>query len=289
MLLDVTNNNLLYFLFMIGLSAGIVDAIAGGGGLITLPALLGIGMPPQLALGTNKFQAFFGTFSATLSYYRKKIYSLRLIRKGLLPTFIGALLGAIASQSLSTIFLSQVMPVLLSCILIYVVLTPRFGIKDTSAKLNESLFYYMGGLLLGFYDGFIGPGVGSLWVFALSYFLGYNFLKSSAYTKVFNLASNVIATGCFIYGHNINYKIALLMSLGQFIGGKLGAKIALKNGLKVIRPIFIAVSAGAISVLFYRNKSSKDLELTTTTLLMGTLIAIKSFFYLLKNKKMMNR
>ncbi|HZW60728.1 MAG TPA: TSUP family transporter [Candidatus Babeliales bacterium] len=250
---DISNHYLLCLLFIVGLVAGMVDAIVGGGGLITLPALFGVGLPPSIAIGTNKLQAFFGTFSATLSFYRKKMYSIRTISKGIIPILGGALLGAIVSQSLSVAVLSNIMPFLLLFILTYVILAPKFGSEDLTPKMNEIFFYLLGGILLGFYDGFFGPGVGSLWIFALSYFLGYNLLKASAYTKVFNLVSNVVATVCFIIGGNINYKIAVVMAMGQFIGGKIGTRVALKGGFIVIRPLFMLVSAGVISMLIYKN------------------------------------
>ncbi|RDI37574.1 TSUP family transporter [Aquicella lusitana] len=252
---DISNHYLLCLLFTVGLVAGMVDAIVGGGGLITLPALSGVGLPPSIAIGTNKLQAFFGTFSATLSFYRKNMYSIRTINKGIIPILVGALIGAIVSQSLSVAVLSKIMPFLLLFILTYVILVPKFGSENLTPKMNETPFYFFGGALLGFYDGFFGPGVGSLWIFALSYFLGYNLLKASAYTKVFNLVSNVVATVCFIIGGNINYKIAVVMAIGQFIGGKIGTQVALKGGFIVIKPLFILVSAGVISMLIYKNSA----------------------------------
>lgn len=277
---DISNHYLLCLLFIIGLVAGVVDAIVGGGGLITLPALFGVGLPPSIAIGTNKLQTFFGTFSATLSFYRKKMYSIRTIGKGIIPITVGALLGAIVSQCLSVAALSKIMPFLLLFILTYVILAPKFGSQDHTPKMNETPFYFFGGLLLGFYDGFFGPGVGSLWIFALSYFLGYNLLKASAYTKVFNLVSNVVATVCFIMGGNINYKIAVVMAIGQFIGGKIGTQIALKGGFVVIRPLFILVSTGVISMLIYKNNSANENYLWMVRYLFVSLIA----FVIVKNR-----
>lgn len=282
-LLDIFHDYLFSILFCVGLVAGIVDAIVGGGGLITLPALFATGMPPQIALGTNKLQAFFGTFSAALGFYQKKMYSLQTISKGVLPVLVGALLGAIATQSLSSTILSKIIPLFLLLILAYVVLAPKFGVQELPPKINDMLFYLVGGVSLGFYDGFLGPGVGSLWIFALTYFLGYNLLKASAYTKVFNLISNIVATVCFIIGGNINYKVAFFMAIGQFIGGRIGAKIALKRGLFVIRPLFITVSLCVISTLIYKNSSdSKNYFIMLGCFFTGLLL-VRIIFWLKNN------
>ena len=113
---------------------------------------------------------------------------------------------------------------------------------------------------MGFYDGFFGPGSGSLWVFSLTFFLGFNLTKATAYTKVFNLKSNIIATACFALGHNIDYRLALCMAAGQLIGGRLGAYLAIKNGAKLIRPIFISVVTMTIFTLVYKSyDGSKNL------------------------------
>jgi len=242
-------------LFIVGLIAGTVDAIAGGGGLISLPALLSVGVPPHVALGTNKLQATIGTFVATRSYYRKGWFSLTTIYKGLVFGFVGAVLGAIAGQMVSSDILKTIIPVLLLAILAYTLYSPQLGYEDKKPKFNEFWFYVIFGFIMGFYDGFFGPGTGSLWVFCLTFFLGYNFTKATAYAKVFNLKSNVIATVCFAVGQNIDYRIALSMAAGQIIGGQLGAHLAIKNGAKLIRPIFICVVSSTIITLAYKSYS----------------------------------
>ena len=255
MLLDFSNHLLLPLLFSVGLIAGTIDAIAGGGGMITLPLLLIIGVPPHVALGTSKLQGAAGTFVATCSYYRHGLFSLKTIYKGLIFGFIGAVLGAIAGQTLSSDILKKIIPVLLVVILIYTIFSPKLGHIDKKPRVNEFWFYVIFGFTMGFYDGFFGPGTGSLWVFALTFFLGYNFTKATAYAKVFNLKSNIIATVCFMIGGNINYSIALCMMAGQLIGGRLGAHLAIKRGAQIIRPIFISIVSLTILSLAYKNYS----------------------------------
>ena len=214
-MITLPHHFLLIFLFVIGLIAGTVDAIAGGGGLISLPILLSVGMPPQIALGTNKLQTSVGTMVATYSYYRQGWFLFETVYKGLIFGFIGAVGGAIVSQMVSNDILIQLIPLLLLSILLYTIFSPKLGMDDKKPKLNERWFYIIFGFVMGFYDGFLGPGTGSFWVFFLTFFLGYNLTKATAYTKVFNLKSNIIATACFIVGHNVDYRVALCMATGN--------------------------------------------------------------------------
>lgn len=240
-------------LFATGLIAGAIDAIAGGGGMICLPVLLGIGVPPHLALGTNKLQSSIGTFMAAWSYYRAKLFNFQTIYKGLIFGFLGAVLGSVAAQSISSHVLQQAIPFMLLTIFVYTLLSPRLGVEDRKPIWSEFYFYIIFGFGLGFYDGFFGPGTGSFWVFALVFFLGYSLPQATAYTKVFNLKSNIIAATCFAIGHNIDYRIAGCMAVGQLFGGQLGAYLAIRNGAKLIRPIFILMVSVTILSLFYKN------------------------------------
>lgn len=255
MMIETLHYLLIPVLFLTGLAAGTIDAIAGGGGLISLPMLLAVGIPPHIALGTNKLQTSFGTSIATFSYYRKGLFSLKTIYKGLIFGLIGAISGAVLGQVVSSEMLRIIIPFLLMVILIYTLLSPKLGEEDKKSKINEFSFYIIFGFMLGFYDGFFGPGTGSLWVFTLTFFLGYNLTKATAYTKVFNLKSNIIATICFAFGQNIDYRIALYMAAGQMIGGKIGAYLAIRNGPCLIRPIFITVVIATIISLTYRHYS----------------------------------
>lgn len=250
---------ILLLLFFTGLFAGTVDAIAGGGGLISLPILLSTGMPPHIAFGTNKLQGMTGTFFATLKYYRHGYISLKKTYAGIIAGLIGSIAGSVAAQIMSSDILRKIIPIFLFIILIYTVCSPRMGQKDQSAKMNETLFYFTFGSLLAFYDGFLGPGTGSFWVFALTYFLGFNLIKATAYTKVFNLNSSFIAMICFAIGGNIDYRLGLVMAAGQIIGGRLGAHLAITKGARVIRPIFLGVVLLTISTLVYKTYAGSDL------------------------------
>jgi uncharacterized membrane protein YfcA len=240
-------------LFLTGLFAGTVDSIVGGGGLISLPMLLSIGVPPHIALGTNKLQALVGSSVAAHSYYRKGWLSREGLLRGLCFSFVGAVLGAFAIQVLSSEILKKIIPLVLFAVLIYTLFSPKLGHQDTKPKMNQTTFYLIFATLLGFYDGFLGPGTGVFWVFVLVFFMGFNLLKATAYTKIYNLNTNITAMVCFAVGHNIDYRIGLYMAAGQIIGGKLGAALAIKNGAKLIRPLFLIVVSATILTLLYRN------------------------------------
>lgn len=244
---------LLFILFMTGLFAGFIDAIAGGGGLISLPMLLSVGVPPHVALGTNKVQGSVGTFVAVCNYYRVGLFSFQTIYKGLIFGFLGAMIGANTAQTMSSNILEQIIPILLVFIFLYTLLAPKMGFDDKKPLCSELFFYIVFGFILGFYDGFFGPGTGTFWVFFLTYFLGYNLRKATAYTKIFNLKSNLIAAACFALGGNIDYKVAICMAIGQLLGGQLGAHFAIKNGATLIRPIYMIVVPATIISLFYKN------------------------------------
>ena len=228
-------------LFFTGLAAGTVDAIAGGGGLISLPMLLSVGVPPHVALGTNKLQSVFGTAMATHSYYRHGWLQKQGLLHGLFYSFLGALLGANASQFIDSHLLRKIIPILLFCVLLYTIFMPKFNEIDKEPKMRQTTFFIVFGLILGFYDGFLGPGTGSFWVFALIFFLGFNMTKATAYTKALNLNTNIAALICFALGHYVDYGIGLCMAAGQLLGGRLGAHLAIKKGAKLIRPFFIVM------------------------------------------------
>src|SRR5512138_1497615 len=147
-------------LFLTGLAAGFVDSIAGGGGLITIPVLLSVGMPPQLALGTNKLQATFGSGSAAWHYGRAGLIDFNACKIGVLFTLIGAMMGTLFVSRLPPDLLKQTIPWLLVAIALYFVFQPKLGDADRTARLDAGVFHLIFGLGIGFYDGFLGPGTG---------------------------------------------------------------------------------------------------------------------------------
>lgn len=228
-------------LFGTGLVAGFVDAIAGGGGLISVPVLLSFGLSPQQALGTNKLQATFGSSSASWHYAQAKTVSLTDCTRGFVLSLIGAALGALAVQQLNPSFLKRAIPVLLVAVAIYTLLKPRLGAEDLHPRMARGVFDLTFGLLLGFYDGFFGPGVGTFWTMAFMLGLGFNMTRATGYAKVMNFASNVSSLVFFLLGGNVCFAAGLTMGVGQLLGAKMGARMVITRGTKFIRPVFITV------------------------------------------------
>lgn len=244
---------ILSLLFLTGLFAGLVDAIAGGGGLITIPVLLGIGMPPQAALGTNKLQASFGSGSAMLTFVRSGTVKLGDCTEAILYTALGAGLGTYTVQVLDPAVLRLVIPWLLIAIVLYTLLSPRLGYEDIHPRMKQRSFSLVAGLALGFYDGFFGPGTGSFWVMALMLCLGYNMTRATAHTKVMNFTSNFTSLLMFIAGGAVRWREGLVMGAGQFIGARIGAHMVVTRGTRFIRPVFMTMVLAVTARLIWQS------------------------------------
>ncbi len=238
-------------LFGTGLVAGFVDSVAGGGGLITLPVLMNLGIDPKFALGTNKLQASFGSGSATWHYARAGTVSLSDCKLGFAITFIGAALGTLLVQRLPKDFLVRAIPILLIVVAVYFLLKPNLGDTDAHPRLSRVWFYVGFGLLLGFYDGFFGPGTGTFWAMAFVLGLGFNLTKATGYTKVMNFASNISSLLFFLLGGYVLFVPGLVMGFGQLLGARIGSRMVVAKGAKFIRPIFIAMVLAITAKLLY--------------------------------------
>jgi len=229
-------------LFVVAVLSGFIDAIAGGGGLVTIPALLATGMPPALALGTNKLQSTGGSFSASLYFLRKGAVKLSDVWLIILMVFLGASLGTILIQQIDASLLKGVLPFLIIAIGLYFLFSPKLGEKDSKQRLSFAVFALIAGFSIGFYDGFFGPGTGSFLSLACVLLLGFNLAKATAHAKVFNLTSNVASLIFFLVGGHVLWSVGILMMIGQFIGANLGAKMVLTKGKTLIRPMVVLMS-----------------------------------------------
>jgi uncharacterized membrane protein YfcA len=242
-------------LFATGLAAGFVDSIAGGGGLITLPVLLSFGLGPQEALGTNKLQATFGSGSAAGHYSAAKTVSPRDCARGFIYTLVGAALGAVTVQQVDPSFLKRAIPVLLILVAIYLLFKPRLGRYDLHPRMGRGWFDLIFGLLLGFYDGFFGPGTGTFWAMAYMVGLGFNMTRATGYTKVMNFASNLSSLVFFLAAGQARFAMGLTMGVGQLVGARIGARMVVARGTKLIRPVFLAVVMLLTLKLLFDNYS----------------------------------
>ena len=223
----------------------------GGGGIISLPALLATGMPPHLALGTNKLQGSFGSMTAAVNYTRKKLVNLREIPTGVVFTALGALAGTMTVQVLSPDFLRHIILILLAGVFLFTLFSQDIGKLDRRPSVAVPTFFGSAGLALGFYDGFFGPGTGSFWTIALVVGLGLNLKKATAHTKIFNFTSNMVALGTFFAGHNVVLSAGLLMGMGQMLGAFMGSRLVIQKGTGFVRVFFLVVVAATIVRLAY--------------------------------------
>ena len=234
---------------------GFIDAIAGGGGLIMMPALLSAGLSPLQALGTNKLQSVFGTGTALRNYWRSGLVEWRPNRLSVLLVFAGAAAGCILVQLIQTALLNLIIPVLLVAAALYVLLSPRMSDEDAHHRVSSRGYAPLAGAV-GFYDGFFGPGTGTFFTTSLVALRGYGLTKATALTKLFNFTSNVASVLLFALGGHMLWLLGLCMAAGAMLGGWLGSHTALKFGARLIRPLLVLISLGLTGRLLWSYASS---------------------------------
>lgn len=242
---------LLALLFSVATFAGFIDAIAGGGGLLTIPALLATGMPPAIALGTNKLQACGGSFSASLYFVRKKAVNLREILLLIALTFLGAAIGSILVQRIDVQALKVFLPFLVFAIGLYFLFAPSIGDDDKKQRIGYPLFAVLVGATIGFYDGVFGAAAGSFYTLSFVLLLGFNLTKAVAHAKVLNFTSNLASLIFFILGGAVIWQVGIVMMIGQFIGGTLGARMVVTKGKRLIRPMLVTISFLMVAKMLY--------------------------------------
>jgi uncharacterized protein len=238
-------------LLAVGFVAGFIDSIAGGGGLLTVPALLIAGLPQVEALATNKLQSSFGSFSATLAFARAGRIDFRRASPWVGFTFAGALAGAYAVTALPVEILKIGLPILLVLVALYFLFSPALRQEDGPARIGPLAFGATIGVGIGFYDGVFGPGTGSFFMLGFILLLGYGAVKATAHTKLLNFTSNIASLLLFLAGGHVNIALGLLMGMGQFAGARLGAGLAIRSGTALIRPMLVVVSSAMAVKLAY--------------------------------------
>lgn len=226
----------------VGMLAGFVDAIAGGGGMIALPALLSAGLPPVAALATNKLQSVIGTGMAAVTYWRRGFINLRALVPAIAATYAGSFAGALIVKQIDTSLLNVAVPVALICIALYFLFAPNLSDADRAARLPFARFVPLLGFGIGFYDGIFGPGTGSFLTIGFVMLFGLGLTRASGNTKVLNVTSNLAALTIFISAGDVIWPAALAMAAGQLVGGYLGARIGIRFGARIIRPLVVVVS-----------------------------------------------
>lgn len=234
----------LALLMGVGLLAGFIDAIVGGGGMLTVPALLSLGLPPHLTLGTNKLSACFASGTAAYTYFKKKLFTPQFWKESLYSTFIGALLGTIFINFISTHWLEKFLPLIILVVAVYSLFSQlKEEDGDTLPAQNKQLKFKqrVQGFLLGFYDGSSGPGTGAFWVISNMRLYKLNILLASGVAKSMNFTSNFTSLLAFMYFGQVNWIIGLSLGSCLMLGAYIGAHSAIRFGGKFIRPIFIVI------------------------------------------------
>jgi uncharacterized membrane protein YfcA len=253
-LFDMANVEVLWMLFAVAIIAGVVDAIAGGGGLITIPSLLIAGVPPILTLGTNRLQAVIGEATAFATFLYHQQVSLPGLIRGLVFTALGALLGSFSISLFDKETLEILLPILMVGITCYAIFSKQ--IRRTEAvlpRLTTQMFMCLCGLIIGFYNGFFGPGTGSIWMLAFVILLGKTIKQASIMTKPLNLMGNIVSLGFFMFIGAVDYRLGLMMGAGQVIGSVIGGKLVVTRGDQIVRPVFITVTLLMTGKLLYEE------------------------------------
>lgn len=242
---------LFLLLLAAGFLAGFVDAIAGGGGLITVPILMLSGASPVTALATNKVQALFGAATAAHAYSKGGHVNLREQIKPALIAFVASVVGALLVSVLPVAWIRMVLPLLLIGIAVFFATKKGLGDQDRHRRLSPFLFAALIVPLCGFYDGLLGPGAGSFYMLGFVSLAGYGILKATAHTKLLNLASNAGALLAFAFVATPWWITGLGMGVAQIAGARAGAALAQKRGAKVIKPLLVVTSVSLAARLMW--------------------------------------
>lgn len=231
----------LVLLFLAAVAAGYLDTLVGGGGLITIPALLMAGVPPIYALGTNKLQAVSGSGTASLLMFRRGRVTFSVVRWLMLSAFVGSICGTIIVQYFDTELLNVLIPVVIVLIALYFILSPSKVLIERAPKISKSRYGITAVPSIGFYDGMFGPGTGSFFVLAGVSLRGQEIVEATANAKALNFATNLASLLIFIVYGKLLWLIGGVMIVGQVIGASMGARTLLTINPLLLRYLVIGM------------------------------------------------
>jgi uncharacterized membrane protein YfcA len=249
----ILDPQLLLLLGVIALAAGFIDTLAGGGGLITLPAMLLMQIPPMQAIATSKLQSTFGSLASTLILLRKRQLSLPDVKLACFASLIGASVGAVVIQFIDASALDLLVPVVLISIGLYFLLAPNAGSLERKPRISDRAYRVFVVPVIGFYDGFFGPGTGSFFSLAEVALRGRTLIHATASAKAMNFASNAASLVVFIIGGKVLWTIGAVMAVGQLAGAYLGSMALIAGGAKLIRPLIVTVCFAMVGRYLYQN------------------------------------
>lgn len=242
---------LISILFFVALMAGFIDAMAGGGGLLTIPSLLLTGINPVAVLATNKLQACAGSFSASVTMIKKGLIHPKMMKIALLFAFVGSGVGTILVQLSPPEFLQKALPFVIGAVGIYTLFSPNLGKLETTPKMSQKLYERTIAPLIGLYDGYFGPGTGTFFSLSQVVLRGRDLVQATARAKLLNFATNIASLIFFILGGQVVWVVGLVMMAGQLVGAYLGSHMVVKGGAKFIRPVIVVVCFCMVSKLVW--------------------------------------
>ena len=243
-IVETLSPEVIVFLLVAGFIGAFIDSVVGGGGLISLPALMFTGLPPSVVLGTNKIAGTMCSLTSTISFLRSGKVDRKLVAWLFPLAFVGSVFGAYTVRHIPPEFLKPLVIILLVIVAIYTVFKKDWGSESTYEGLNEKtrILAALAAFALGFYDGFFGPGAGSFLIFVFL-MLGFDFVMSAGNAKVLNFASNIAAVITFILLDSVNFQYGLIMGSAMIAGAIAGSRLAIKSGATYVRPLFIGMTS----------------------------------------------
>ena len=242
------------FICVAGFIAAAIDSIAGGGGLISLPAIIAAGVPPHMALGTNKFASSSASLTSTIKFAASGKINFKLARWQIPCTALGAALGVRTVLAIDERVLNGLIVVMVFAVALYTIIKKNFGAHDrfTGLTPRNIAVGMVFAFALGFYDGFFGPGTGSFLIFLFISVYGFDFTIAAGNGKILNFTSNIVSLTLFAIGGKIVYLAAIPMALSMIAGAWVGTHIAIKNGARIIKPIFVTIALALVVKLIFK-------------------------------------
>lgn len=240
-------------LFLTAVVAGFIDAIAGGGGLITLPALMLTQIAPIQALATNKLQGSFGTLTSSLTMLRRGKVTVAQVKFLFCSSLLGSTAGALVIMLIDPKTLDVVVPIVLSIVALYFVLVPRAGEGARPPVVGSRAYRLLVVPAIGLYDGMFGPGSGSLFSAAGVFLRGQSLIDATATAKVLNFAANIASLVVFIFGQKVLWSLGAVMIAGNILGAHAGSLAAIGGGARLIRPVIVVVCLAMLARYFWQS------------------------------------
>ncbi|WP_028778314.1 sulfite exporter TauE/SafE family protein [Shimazuella kribbensis] len=241
--MDDINFYTLLFLAVAGFLAAFIDSVVGGGGLISIPALLFTGLPPISAIATNKLASSMGALTSTISFIRSGKVHFPLVRRLVPLTILGAVFGTFVVKYIASEILKPLVLILLVVVAIYTIMKKNWGNKTTYTKLTakKKFFFPLTVFIIGFYDGFFGAGTGSFLLFAFL-IIGFDFVESAGNAKILNFCSNITALLLFLYLGEVQFTYGIVMGIFMVLGAFIGSQFAIKKGVSYVKILFLTVT-----------------------------------------------